>query len=248
MQNESYVLRHEACPKCRELGNDRTGDNLAVYSDGHTWCFRCSYSTSRKFIASTDPKPATEIVLPSDVSLELPLEARQWLEQYQLSRLDLQQNHVMWSERWSRIVFPYFDSTGLLAWQGRYIPCGKNHVEVNGKAPAKWFSQGLIHEIVHPVKVIKREAVLVEDIVSAIKVSKFVGAIPIFGSSISNKQLLRLKTVVDRVWYWMDPDLRSKSVKMASTARMFGLDAHVIFSDKDPKEESIETIRTKLEM
>lgn len=238
MQSDSYVIRKEACPECRKLGNDRHGDNLAVYSDLHTYCFRCGYGTRGRAIAKPVAKPATTVVLPHDVSPQLPLEARQWLEQYQLSRLDLQQNHIMWSEQWSRIVFPYFDSTGLLAWQGRYIPCGKNKVDVNGKSPAKWFSQGLIHEIIHPIKVTKREAVLVEDIVSAIKVSKVKGAIPIFGSSISNKQLLRLKTVVDRVSLWLDPDMRTKSVCIASKAKMFGLDMCVIFSDKDPKEHT----------
>ena len=37
--NDSHVIRKEACPECRSIGNDRSGDNLAVYSDGHTYCF-----------------------------------------------------------------------------------------------------------------------------------------------------------------------------------------------------------------
>lgn len=246
MQSDSYVIRKERCPECARLGNDKSHDNLAIYSDGHSYCFRCGYTTGRKSIAKPIAKCATELVLPSDVTAELPFEARAWLGQYSLGRLDIQENNILWSDHWSRIVFPYFDDTGLIAWQGRYIPCGKNQIEVNGKAPAKWFSQGKIHEIIHPIKVNQRKAVLVEDIVSAIKVSKVCGSIPIFGSSVSVKQLLRLKNVVDRVWYWLDPDVRTKSVKMASVARLYGLDAGVIFSDKDPKEESIETIRAKL--
>lgn len=246
MRYESYVVRKEQCPECRKLGNDRSHDNLAVYSDGHCYCFRCGYSTGRKYITQAIEQPKSRVVLPADVTTELPYEARQWLEQYQLSRLDLMSNHVMWSEHWSRIIFPYFNGTGLLAWQGRYIPCGKNKVDVNGKAPQKWFSQGQIHEIIHPIKVTNRTAVLVEDIVSAIKVSKFAGTIPIFGSSINAKQILRLKNVVDRVWYWLDPDMRSKSVKMASLSTLLGLPATVIFSDKDPKEHTDEEIKKYL--
>jgi hypothetical protein len=139
----------------------------------------------------------------------------------------------MWSEREQRIIFPYFDQTGLLAWQGRYV--GKEN-------KAKWWSQGKIHEIIHPINVNKREAVLVEDIISAIKVSKVKGAIPLFGSSISGKHFLRLKKVVDRVWIWLDPDMRSKSLKMANLGKLLGLDTHVIFSDHDPKEHSQEEI------
>lgn len=31
------------CPSCQEAGNDRSGDNLHVYEDGHAHCFRCDY-------------------------------------------------------------------------------------------------------------------------------------------------------------------------------------------------------------
>jgi twinkle protein len=40
---ESYPVGKEPCPKCREQGNDRSGDNLAVYSDGHKFCFACKH-------------------------------------------------------------------------------------------------------------------------------------------------------------------------------------------------------------
>jgi len=232
--SDSHVIRKEACPECRRLGNDKSGDNLAVYSDLHCYCYRCGYTTGRKSFTRHDPPQSQRIVLPADVTTELPFEARAWLEQYQLARLDLNRNHVMWSEKWSRIIFPYFNETELLAWQGRYVG--------TDKTKAKWFSQGKIHEIIHPVQVTKRKAILVEDIVSAIKVSRQRGAIPIFGSSVSAKQILRLKTVVDEVWYWLDPDMRTKSVKMAKLSNLLGLPAHVIFSDKDPKEHDHESI------
>ncbi len=236
--NDSHVIRKEACPECRRVGNDKSGDNLAVYSDNHCFCFRCGYSTGRKSFTTTAKPNPTAIVLPADVTTELPVEARSWLGQYQLARLDLNRNHVMWSERWSRIIFPYFNEAELLAWQGRYVG--------NDKTKAKWFSQGKIHEIIHPMQVNQRNAILVEDIVSAIKISRICGAIPIFGSSVSAKQILRLKTVVDEVWYWLDPDMRAKSVKMARLSELLGLKAHVIFSDKDPKEHSHDDIENIL--
>ena len=34
----------EACPQCREGGNDVAGDNLARYDDGGAYCFACGYS------------------------------------------------------------------------------------------------------------------------------------------------------------------------------------------------------------
>lgn len=248
MQNDSYVIRKERCPKCAELGNDKSHDNLAIYSDGHSYCYRCGYHVGRRQFTKPIERIAPTIALPSDVTSELPYEATEWLRSYELTRLDIQQHNILWSDKWSRIIFPYFDDTGLIAWQGRYIGTEPTAYQGQTSKPAKWFSQGKIHEIIHPIKVQSREAVLVEDIVSAIKVSKHKGTIPIFGSTISPKHFLRIKTIVDKVWLWMDPDMRTKSVKMASLGQLLGLETRVIFSDKDPKEESHEVIRTKLSL
>jgi hypothetical protein len=35
----SRFLGYEACPKCRDRGGDRAGDNLALYADGGKHCF-----------------------------------------------------------------------------------------------------------------------------------------------------------------------------------------------------------------
>ena len=43
IEEESYVVDREQCPKCAEQGFDRSGDNLVVYSDDHKYCFRCEY-------------------------------------------------------------------------------------------------------------------------------------------------------------------------------------------------------------
>lgn len=240
LSSDSHVIRKEPCPECRRIGNDRSGDNLAVYSDDHTYCYRCGYTSGRKKIAQANSHPQCQIVLPSDVVTELPYEARQWLNKYELTRLDISRNHVMWSEKYSRIVFPYFNETELLAWQGRYI--GED------KTKAKWFSQGKIHEIVHPIGIKNRQAVLVEDIVSAIKVSRHLGAIPIFGSSISTKQILRLKTICDILYVWLDKDIQQKAVKLSHTIGLFGLQSRTIITDLDPKlveHEEIERILTE---
>ena len=40
---ESTLLYHTACPRCRANGQDTRGNNLAVYSDGHQFCYSCKY-------------------------------------------------------------------------------------------------------------------------------------------------------------------------------------------------------------
>jgi twinkle protein len=38
---EAEFVQHVACPVCREKGLDIQGDNLALYDDGHGYCFAC---------------------------------------------------------------------------------------------------------------------------------------------------------------------------------------------------------------
>jgi twinkle protein len=42
-EQESFKVGTEPCPKCRDMGNDNSGDNLVVYSDDHKYCFACQY-------------------------------------------------------------------------------------------------------------------------------------------------------------------------------------------------------------
>lgn len=41
--NDSVLVGKARCPKCASRGLDKSGDNLAVYSDGHAFCFSCNY-------------------------------------------------------------------------------------------------------------------------------------------------------------------------------------------------------------
>ena len=43
-EKKNDFIRHEACPACRKVGTDTDGDNLARYSDGSAYCFKCKYS------------------------------------------------------------------------------------------------------------------------------------------------------------------------------------------------------------
>ena len=42
-REESFVLDKVRCPKCAAAGKDKHNDNLAIYSDGHHYCFSCGY-------------------------------------------------------------------------------------------------------------------------------------------------------------------------------------------------------------
>lgn len=48
-QNKEYsepskvLVSRQPCPNCRNQGKDRKGNNLALYADGHKYCYSCSF-------------------------------------------------------------------------------------------------------------------------------------------------------------------------------------------------------------
>lgn len=58
-KEESEFIHKGPCPSCQKEGRDQSGDNLATYSDGHSYCFSCcSY-----FDKESTPLITTSIVI-----------------------------------------------------------------------------------------------------------------------------------------------------------------------------------------
>jgi twinkle protein len=55
---KNKVVKRVPCPSCQAQGEDTSGDNLIVYSDGSTYCFNCKYTLSSLTLSSS--------VLPKD--------------------------------------------------------------------------------------------------------------------------------------------------------------------------------------
>lgn len=229
----SYCVEHIRCPECAKLGKDRNGDNLAIYDDGSQYCFCCGFhrkANGMSSIRKAAPRTDKPIQLPFDSTDELPLCAMEWLKQYSLTDLDIQLQSILWSEHWKRLIFPYIIEGELLAWQGRSF---------DPESKAKWFSQGNIHELLYIVGKSKlTHIVLTEDIISAMRVSKQnnVCAMPIFGSHISTKTILRLRKYYDTIDVWLDFDKAKESMQYANTIRQLGHKSNSIITPKDPKE------------
>src|SRR5689334_4506469 len=92
--NDADILvDREPCLYCRAGGGDRSGDNLAVYKDGHKHCYACgrhhhapaSIDRVRRLVEPVMPPNADDLQWPKDY---LPLldggnqVAIQWLRKY----------------------------------------------------------------------------------------------------------------------------------------------------------------------
>jgi hypothetical protein len=246
---ESHLVIKVRCPECARLGKDRNSDNFAVYSDGHKHCFSCGYTVSVNKVISFKrediPSSVTDtstIFLPSDSCTVYPDRAVKWMEQYELTRIDMMNHNVVWSDMYQRLIFPIYGSIGLLAWQGRSFSLDNMAVA----KIAKWYTKGNIGDVMHILGKGDR-IVLTEDIVSAIKVSKCcVKAMPLFGSFVGVTRFKRLYVLFGNnfeVALWLDPDKRKEALKETKLGRVHGLVTRIIFSDKDPKEHSWQDIK-----
>jgi len=59
----SNVISREQCPVCAQHGRDNSQDNLAVYDDGHKYCFACEHyeHKNNKELLMVKAKPMTEL-------------------------------------------------------------------------------------------------------------------------------------------------------------------------------------------
>jgi len=252
----SEFVRHEPCPNCGSR------DNLARYSDGHAWCFGCkylelpsgiSYIRSSLYNNNNKEKEHKDVNLPADFSYSIPPSGLSWLSKYNLTIREIRENRVGWSDEGIKLtkknlviapllVFPVFDLYGnLLFWQGRNF----------GNSGPKYITKGYKEDTYHIIENVQGDRtriVLVEDVVSAIKVSRVCNAMPIFGSTISLKRIRTLSERFSRLTLWLDMDKQIEARKTALKASVLFDKVDVVASPLDPKEYSTDEIEKYLSL
>lgn len=225
---DSHFLHHEACPKCG------SSDANAVYSDGHTYCFSCRHRTpATKVSMVVQPKKTSNLDLKP-----MPLANRTYLRRY-LNDDEIDE-FFLYDANSDRHIFAYHLGEDDYYLEGRSanparIP--KYHSE--GNKPdvyliGPWKETGIV--------------VLVEDIVSAIKVSRVYGAMPLFGCYISPTQIAKLNTLpeIKKIIIWLDEDKWGSSM-YASRNVNYIRPTIAMFTENDPKTYSEYDIRTLIE-
>lgn len=237
---------YEACPACQEKGLDTRGDNRGVYHNGGKYCFSCNRYWPPRFLSTPLTQEAANetMLLPPDFTREVPADAWRWLLQYGLG-YKYWLPYVGWSEAHSRLVFQVGEPTEFST--GRYIESLGYKRE---GPPRKWFVWGNSHRTPHIFGDIEKATsiVLVEDIISAHKVSQVQPAIPLFGTAVFDSIIGCLKHLKLPIVMWLDHDQQGGAPARAARLSVYtGLPVTYIFSDKDPKLNTIEQIRNKVE-
>lgn len=125
---------------------------------------------------------------------------------------------------------------------GKLVFYSSRSYDPDAKVKALTYGSKIYHTLGDPTKPL----VVVEDVVSALKVARYVQAFPAFGSSVK-KSLY--KDIIDRndsVYFWLDSDKYKEAMKLSRHFRSLGMDSGVIFTKDDPKDLDDHAIKLKL--
>lgn len=156
-----------------------------------------------------------DIELPHDcipLRDDWPNEAASWLWKYGITAEEVVNNNITYSPSWNRLILPVYDGGKLVFWQGRAVNSKQTPKYVNARAVAKPMATFLATH--NPSKVV----VIVEDILSAIKVSRCVDSIALLGTSPDFDCLREKVEGYAEVVVWLDNDSAGvkKSVELAN--------------------------------
>lgn len=239
-------LRHEPCPSCGSR------DNLGVWTNG-VWCFGCGYrkrskSTDalRELVAGEAANSSRDDVLQLKGTTSFPATITSWIAKYGLGVEHLIRAGAKWDDWSKQLNFPLYDERGdLRCVQAR-------NFDPDRAAKAKYFNRGnkddtlQIYRIPEKTTLDNRKhlVVITEDILSAIKVSNYVDAMPALGTAVPAKKLTKLLQMgYQGVIVWLDGDKWREGMEIADKAKWIGMSAKTIYSKQDPKEYSNEQIQ-----
>lgn len=198
-------LRHTACPVCP------SSDALAIYEDGSQHCFSCGHHKHGNGLERLKTAPQAPKQKKYRDWGPIAPEALEWLNSYDLTEQE-------------KMLFKYDRNHSHLCYEDGDFLNARNF----GEGP-KYLSEGL-----KPYSILGEGTtlVLVEDIISAIKVSRVTACMCLFGSSIP---LDRVPLEYKRLIIWLDADKTLESFKYCMKFRELGISCGILQTNQDPK-------------
>lgn len=236
----SKFLHHTSCDSCG------SSDANGVFDDGHTFCWSCQKHVRAKIhtaaqvsnILLQDSQVKNILDLPIDISKSIPKLAYTWLKGYGVTNEEIVKHNLMWSDSRQMLIFPFYgDNNEIMLWQGRYFPARNPKVFTSG-----YPDNHIIFRPVHS-ELASNRVVVVEDSVSAIKVSRLENAMELLGSNLSMQRAIRLSKVFSHLTLWLDSDKYKSACKFADQYGILYSKVDVIYTEKDPKEYSTDELK-----
>lgn len=230
-------IKSGPCPACG------SSDARAEYSDGTAFCFSCNTFTGAGLKDRLKPRKSNEkavkVIDTSQWQYSLPAVATDWLNRYELTKEEMsgfRWNPALTSKLWD-------GNAGALAmplWENGRVVCVSYRLFDQDKP--KSITIGYRPYITIGYKEADT-VIVVEDYISALKVSRLYPCIPLLGSNMPDDAILRLSKGYRSVYFWLDADKCTSALKMAQKARNLGMVAGTIYTEEDPKEFSTEELQ-----
>jgi hypothetical protein len=209
-----------------------------VWDDGHKWCFGCKYyePATRTLSQQRQEDYKKDNLAGYHFTEQLPNEAIAYLRKYGISDNEVKEVGFLFETRRALLTVPFYDSSGgLTGFSGRGFSGSGPRYCYKGD---KWGTIRLFGRAESEVLVV------VEDIVSAIKVGRVYATLPCFGSDIPLEALQRAARRFERVAIWLDRDMATKASRIALKGRFLtGKDIYAVITEEDPKVYDTSTIR-----
>lgn len=171
--------------------------------------------------------------LPEDLTGAFPRDPLTWLKKYGITDQEITRNNIQWSPSKKRLYFPIYDDeegVNLVAHESRNF---------SGEGPKTIWKGADKDSVLHILGDLSSPTlVVVEDILSAIKVGRQYACLPLFGSNLSDHLLWRLRRFLgDKpdLTLWLDADKLGYAMKAAMRAAAMGFTTRIVSTQEDPK-------------
>ena len=192
-----------------------------------------------------------KISLPKDFTLDIPTKALLWVYKYGITDSEIKLFRFGWSETLQRLILPVYQDEQLIYYQGRtFDPITKTNSKYLNirQAGAKnvFFRRNTLHNSHDSISMDIHRLVIVEDILSCIKVGRYVDSLALLGSYVP-KTLYNILESYLSVYLWLDQDKIKESIKYSKSINsVVGIPARVVSTVLDPKECNDQTIKSKV--
>lgn len=189
------------------------------------------------------PKQVEKVVrLPSDFTPDLSKhpKAYAWLMSLGITDQQIEHYGIGYSRYFDRLIFPVYMDRKLVFWQGRtFRPVTREN--------PKWLSvrvprnQTVFFSAKGPCS--SDTVVLVEDILSAIKISNVTHAVALFGVYIPDLLMWRIHKSKLQAVIWLDQDKTDRGLHYMARFRAAGIPTRVRSTPLDPKKYTPKQIK-----
>lgn len=228
-------------PHCKDDNSMLINHDLKGVS---SYCFRCGFHgflphgvqriadlvrRAKEYRAKSTGKP---LVLPDDYTLDIPSHARAWYLQYGITAELAQCYSIGYSPDLERVVLPVYEAGELSAIQMRAVSEELKPKYLNPSAVP-------IQNVLFNSSEEKADiGVVVEDILSCIKVGQILPCSSTLGTKMSDARAYKLSNKYKSVIVWYDNDKAGRigARKAIRQLELLGVETHRINTELDPKE------------